>query len=83
MTSEINLNSTDFLMLENQIRITANSSFNAQEAYENTFEDVLLEQSTKVLQEEKENNFIKEINFSNLGMPAGFVLDTSLLDAGV
>ena len=27
--------------------------------------------------------FVNKINFSNLGMPAGFVLDTSLLDAGM
>ena len=76
MINELELNSARFLQLENDIRITANSTFNAQEAYENTFEDVLLEHTTKESEQEKTNN----VNFWSLGAPAGFFLDTSLLD---
>ena len=74
MINEISLNSAQFLQLDTNIRTSATSTFNAQEAYENTFEDVILEVATKE-QEEKEN----KINFSSLGAPAGFFLDTSLL----
>ena len=74
MINDISLNSAQFLQLENNIRVSSNFSFNAQEAYENTFEDTLLDVVSKA-EEEKEN----KINFSNLGAPAGFFLDTSLL----
>ena len=69
-----NLNTAQFLQLDTNIRTTSTSAFNAQEAYENTFEDAILEVISKA-QEEKEN----KIAFSNLGAPAGFFLDTSLL----
>ena len=82
MASEINFNPAEMLMLENQIRVSVNSNFNAQDAYETTFEDVLLEQTSKH-QEQIENKFVNKINFSNLGMPAGFILDTSLLEESV
>ena len=74
MTSEIGLNTTHFLQLNNDIRISSTSTFNAQEAYENTFEDVLLDVVSKT-QEEKQS----KIAFSSLGVPAGFFMDTSLL----
>lgn len=69
-----NLNTAKFLELDTNIRTSSTSVFNTQEAYENTFEDVMLEVVAKA-QEEKDN----KINFSNLGAPAGFFLDTSLL----
>ena len=74
MTSEIGLNTTQFLQLNTDIRISSTSTFNAQEAYENTFEDVLLDVVSKT-QEEKQNKTV----FSSLGAPAGFFMDTSLL----
>ena len=73
--NDINVNTADFLHLDTNIRTSATATFNAQEAYENSFEDVLLEVVTKTQEEEKEN----KISFSNLGAPAGFFLDTSLL----
>ena len=74
MINEINANSTYFLQLDADIRTSATSTFNAQEAYENAFEDVILEVVSK---NEEENQ--NKISFSNLGAPAGFFLDTSLL----
>ena len=76
MTNEIGLYSAQFLQLNNDIRTSATSTFNSQEAYENAFEDVLLEQVSKTQENEQENNKVK---FYNLGAPAGFFLDTSLL----
>ena len=75
MTSDISLNSAQFLQLEPNIRVSSTSTFNSQEAYENTFEDVMLEQVQKNEEEKKST----QINFSSLGPPAGFFLDTSLL----
>ena len=74
MINEIGINSAQFLQLDTNIRTSSTSAFNAQEAYENTFEDTMLDIASKN-EEEKEN----KINFSNLGAPAGFFLDTSLL----
>lgn len=75
MINETNLNSAQFLQLTPNIRTSSISVFNAQEAYENAFEDVLLE-TISDSKEEKES----KVNFSNLGVPAGFFLDTSLLN---
>ena len=75
MINETNLNSAQFLQLTPDIRTSSISVFNAQEAYENAFEDVLLE-TISDSKEEKES----KVNFSNLGAPAGFFLDTSLLN---
>ncbi|MBE7707123.1 MAG: hypothetical protein E7Z88_00270 [Cyanobacteria bacterium SIG27] len=69
-----NINVANFLELDTNIRTSSTSTFNSQEAYENTFEDVMLDVVSKA-QEEKDN----KVNFSNLGAPAGFFLDTSLL----
>lgn len=77
MTSEITLNTSQFLQLDNDIRITSNSVFNAQEAYENAFEDVI---SEKVVKNDEENQKNNKVNFYNLGPPAGFFLDNSLLE---
>lgn len=78
MTESINLNTNDLLNLQQDVRITSNNIFNAQDAYENSFEDVLLEEVTK---EQQETQKIRnEIKFTNLGMPSGFILDTSLLE---
>lgn len=69
-----NINVANFLELDTNIRTSSTSTFNSQEAYENTFEDVMLDVVSKA-QEEKDD----KVNFSNLGAPAGFFLDTSLL----
>ena len=74
MTSEIGFNTTQFLQLNNDIRISSSSIFNAQDAYENTFEDVLLDVVSKT-HEDKHNS----TSSSGLGVPAGFFMDTSLL----
>ena len=76
MINNISMNSAQFLQLDTDIRTTSTSTFNAQDAYENTFEDVVSEIVNKTQEEERNN----KINFSNLGAPAGFFLDTSLLD---
>lgn len=77
MTSEIGFNSTQFLQLHNDIRISSTSTFNAQEAYDNTFQDVLLDEVSKVQETKQQENKQK---FYNLGVPAGFILDNSLLE---
>ncbi len=69
-----NINVANFLELDTNIRTSSTSTFNSQEAYENAFEDVMLDVVSKA-QEEKDN----KISYSNLGAPAGFFLDTSLL----
>jgi len=74
--NDISINQSKYLYLDTNIRTSATSSFNAQEAYENTFEDVMSEVAVKTQEDEKENKF----SFSNLGAPAGFFLDTSMLD---
>lgn len=74
MTNEISLNTAQFLQLDTNIRTSSTSAFNMQEAYENTFEDVILEVASK---NEEENQ--NRTSFSSLGAPAGFFLDTSLL----
>lgn len=72
MLDKIGLNQAQFLQLDTDIRVSSNATFNAQEAFENVFEDVAIE----IANEEQTSN---KINFSNLGAPAGFFLDTSLL----
>ena len=78
MTESINFNTNSLFNLENDVRISSNNIFNAQDAYENSFEDILLDEVSKEQQETKK--IINEPKFSNLGMPLGFNLDTSLLD---
>lgn len=73
MIDEIGLNQAQFLQLDTNIRVSSNTTFNAQEAFENALEDVVSEIANK---EEQSSN---KVNFSNLGVPAGFFLDTSLL----
>lgn len=77
MTSEIGFNSTQFLQLHNDIRTSSTSTFNAQEAYDSTFEDVLLDEVSKAQETKQQENKQK---FYNLGVPAGFILDNSLLE---
>lgn len=70
MSQEINSYSK-MLSLDYDVRISASSSFNAQDAYENTFEDVI---SEKISQNEQKNNY----SFScikALGAPPGFWLE--------
>lgn len=76
MIDNVSMNTAQFLQLDTDIRTSSTSTFNAQDAYENTFEDVISEIANKSQEEERNN----KINFSNLGAPAGFFLDTSLLD---
>ena len=77
MTNEISLNASQMLYLDSQVRVTSNSVFNAQEAYENTFEDVMLEENSKAQEQTQKQN---KVSFLGLGMPPGFNLDTSFLD---
>lgn len=74
MMENIGFDSAKFLQLDTNIRISSTSEFNAQEAFENAFEDAVFETvaKTQETQEQKYNNF-------SLGAPAGFFLDTSLL----
>lgn len=76
MSNEVSFNPSELLLLNNDIRISSISTFNAQEAYENTFEDILLDEVSKTQELKQQENKVK---FYNLGMPAGFVLDVSLL----
>lgn len=77
MINEIGLNNCEFLQLNNNIRVSSTSSYDAQNAFENIFEDVIAEKVSLDSEQEKEEY---QINFSSLGPPAGFFLDTSLLD---
>lgn len=77
MAIDTGINISELLFLGNNIRISSSNSFNAQDAYDNTFEDLLTEENSKTQCEIENKN---KINFSNLGAPAGFFLDTSLLD---
>ena len=77
MINNVSIDVTQMLNIASDVRISASSSFNAQEAYENTFEDLIQEEIVKAEEEKKEY----KINFDALGMPPGFILDTSLLDS--
>ena len=76
MSDYLSINTSNFLQLETNIRTSATSTFNTQDAFENAFEDIISEKITETNQEE---NKINKINFSNLGPPAGFFLDVSML----
>ena len=61
MTESINLNTNGLFNLQNDVRITSNNIFNAQDAFENSFEDILLEEVSKEQQEnQKTINEIKQ-----------------------
>lgn len=76
MLDKIGLNQAQFLQLDTNIRVSSNATFNAQDAFENAFEDVVSEIANK---DEQQQTTSHKVNFSNLGAPAGFFLDTSLL----
>jgi hypothetical protein len=71
----ISFNTSEMLRLDDRVSINSISSFNAQEAYENTFEDVLAEE---VLKSEEQNNKKIDIELKSLGMPANFELEKQL-----
>ena len=78
MTNEISFDNSQMLYLDSNIRISSNSIFNAQEAYETSFEDVMLDEAVRI----EENSQKQQKNaFLNIGMPPGFNLDTSFLEA--
>ena len=77
LTSEISLDSSQMLYLDSSIRISSTSVFNAQEAYESSFEDIMLEETVKI---EENNQKQQKSSFLNIGMPPGFNLDTSFLE---
>ena len=56
--------------LENNVKISSNHIFNGKNAFENTMEDVGLENLSK-----QETNKENKIEFYSLGAPAGFFLD--------
>ena len=62
------INTTDILSLQNDVRLSATSSFNFQEASENVFEDLV---SQEVNENEVKNNENK-IDLNALGKPSGF-----------
>ena len=59
---------TDVLSLQNNVRLSATSSFNFQEASENIFEDMVVEESNQ--QEVKKQE--EKINLNTLGKPSGY-----------
>ncbi len=61
MINSIGFSASQMLNLESNTTINSTSTFNAQEAYENTFEDILLEQTSA---EDQKNNYTKP-NLSN------------------
>ena len=77
MTNSISFDNSQMLYLDSGIRISSTSVFNAQEAYETSFEDLMLEEATKI---EENNQKQQNNNFINIGMPPGFNLDTSFLE---
>ena len=76
MSDYLSINTSQFLQLDTNIRTSSTSAFNAQDAYENVFEDVMSEKINEIQQEETKLN---KVNFSYLGPPAGFFLDVSML----
>ena len=78
MINETNLNLAEFYQLQTDIRVSSTSAFNAQEAYENVFEDVLMEQITEATQVQHEQKPCK-VNFYNLGPPPGFFIEATFL----
>ena len=91
MINGISTDTTGLLALNNNIRISNNSVFNAEEAYQSTFEDLLLETVAESSDDDDNNGKIENNNLSdkpsspiknslNLGIPSGFNLDTSLLE---
>lgn len=77
MNNTLEFNVSQNLMLDNLIRVSSNSAFNSKDAYDNTFNDLI---SEKAISEDKEKKEQSQINFSNLGMPYGFQIDTSLIE---
>ena len=77
MTNGISLDNSQMLYLDSNIRISSTSVFNAQEAYESSFEDIMLEEAVKI---EENSQKQQKSNFINIGMPPGFNLDTSFLE---
>ena len=47
MVNSIGFSASEMLSLQSDVSLNNTSSFNAQEAYENTFEDILLEKTTE------------------------------------
>ena len=76
MSDHLSINTANFLQLDTNIRTSATSTFSTQDAYDNAFEDIMADKIQENNQEEYRNN---KINFSNLGPPAGFFLDVSML----
>ncbi len=68
MINTISFNATQMLALDSSVEISSQATFNAQEAYENTFEDVLQETVSQV-----ELNKIN--NVQNLGKPCNFNIE--------
>ena len=62
MSDYLSINTAQFLQLDTNIRTSATSIFNAQEAYENAFEDVIQETTVDETSKTEE----RKINFSNL-----------------
>ena len=62
------INTTDVLSLQSNVRLSATSSFNFQEASENIFEDMVTEESNHQEVKNKE----EKINLNTLGKPSGF-----------
>ena len=54
MINNVSIDVTQMLNIASDVRISASSSFNAQEAYENTFEDLIQEEVIKTEEEKKE-----------------------------
>ena len=77
MTSSINLNSNQFYLLQNDIRISSTSTFSAQNAYEQAFEDVAQDVAREENNKIEENN---RINYYNLGAPADFILNSFYIE---
>ncbi len=84
MINGISTDVTGLLALNNNIRISNTSVFNAEEAYQSTFEDLISEtvaNDAKDDEEIKTNKTPSPIkNSLNIGIPSGFNLDTSLLE---
>ena len=59
MINSIGFSMSQMLALESNVSINSTSNFNAQEAYENTFEDIIVEKVT----ENKKNDSINKNQF--------------------
>ncbi len=77
MNNQINPALNPSGLFQNNIRISSNSKFSMNNSFEKTFGE---KTATNYIPSQEIQNGKESINFYNLGMPAGFNIDTSLIE---